>query len=84
MYSKADTHIHTTYSDGLMTPEETVDIVVAQTDLQVIAITDYNTAEVAFVARHHAPQLEVIIGQEVSTGEGDVVGLFLNSTLPSF
>jgi predicted metal-dependent phosphoesterase TrpH len=26
----------------------------------------------------------VIIGQEVSTGEGDVIGLFLTATLPSF
>lgn len=88
MYSKADTHIHTTYSDGLMSPEETVDMIVAQTDLQVIAITDHGTAEGAFVARayalRHAPRLEIIIGQEVSTDEGDVVGLFLKSTLPSF
>jgi len=86
MYSKADTHIHTTYSDGLMTPEETVDIIAAQTDLRVIAITDHDTAEGAFVARayalRHAPHLEVIIGQEISTREGDVVGIFLKSTLP--
>ncbi len=88
MYSKADTHIHTTYSDGLMSPEETVDIVAAQTDLRVIAITDHDTAEGAFVARSYArrraPRLEVIIGQEISTQEGDVVGLFLKSTLPTF
>ena len=87
-YSKADTHIHTTYSDGLMSPEETIDIVAAQTDLKVIAITDHDTAEGAFVARaharRHAPHLEVIIGQEVWTGDGDVVGLFLTSTLPQF
>ena len=39
IYSKADTHIHTTYSDGLMSPEETVEIIATQTDLSVIAIT---------------------------------------------
>ena len=87
-YSKADTHMHTTYSDGLMSPQETIDIIAAQTDLRVIAITDHDTAAGSLVAqayaRHHAPQLEVIIGQEVYTPEGDVVGLFLRSTLPTF
>jgi predicted metal-dependent phosphoesterase TrpH len=88
MYSKADTHIHTSISDGLMSPEDTVEIVATQTDLRVIAITDHDTTEGAYMAqayaRRYAPQLEVIIGQEVTTGEGDVVGLFLRSTLPTF
>lgn len=88
MYSKTDTHMHTTYSDGLMSPEETVEIIAQQTDLRVIAITDHDTAEGAFIAQAHAWRqrlpLEVIIGQEFSTEEGDVVGLFLKSTLPKF
>ncbi len=88
MYSKADTHIHTTYSDGLMSPIEIVDFIATQTDLRVIAITDHDTAEGAFVAqayaRYRAPHLAVIIGQEISTNEGDVVGLFLKSSLPLF
>jgi len=88
MYSKADTHIHSTYSDGLMSPEEIIDHVVNHTDLSVIAITDHETAEGAFIARayagQHTPNLEVIIGQECSTKDGDVVGLFLKSSLPSF
>jgi len=88
MYSQADTHIHTNYSDGLMTPEATVDYIAAHTPLSVIAITDHNTAAGAFVAQAHAqryaPHLEVIIGQEVTTDEGDVVGLFLKATLPTY
>jgi predicted metal-dependent phosphoesterase TrpH len=88
MFSKADTHIHTTASDGMMSPEDTVAYIARQTDLRVIAITDHDTAEGAFVARSYAQRnalpLDVIVGQEVSTGEGDVVGLFLNATLPSY
>lgn len=88
MFSKADTHIHTRFSDGLMSPEETVEIIARQTDVRVIAITDHNTAEGAFVAQAHAQRcglpLEVIIGQEFSTMDGDVVGLFLKSTLPKY
>jgi hypothetical protein len=88
MFSKADTHIHTTYSDGLMTPEETIDYIATHTDLRVIAITDHDTAEGAFVAQAHAQRyashLAVIVGQEVTTGDGDIVGLFLSKTLPPF
>lgn len=88
MYSKADTHMHTTYSDGIMSPEEMIDYIADHTDLSVIAITDHDTAEGAFVAqayaKRHTPQLEVIIGQEVTTRQGDVVGLFVTSTLPAF
>lgn len=88
MYSKADTHMHTTYSDGIMSPEEMIDYIAHHTDLSVVAITDHDTAEGGFVAqayaKRHTPQLEVIVGQEVSTQQGDVVGLFVTSTLPSF
>lgn len=88
MLSKADTHIHTRFSDGLMSPEETVEVIARQTDIRVIAITDHDTAEGAFIAQAHAQRhrlpLEVIIGQEFSTVDGDVVGLFLKSTLPKY
>ncbi len=88
VWHKADLHLHTTYSDGLMTPEETVDIIAQHTSLSVVAITDHHTTEGAFVAREYAQRhslnIEVIIGQEVTTGEGDVIGLYLQSTLPKF
>src|SRR5262245_25503666 len=88
LWSKADLHLHTTYSDGYMTPAETVEIIATQTPLKVIAITDHDTTEGAFLAQEYArqyyPHLEVIIGQEVTTGEGDIIGLYLQSTLPRF
>jgi predicted metal-dependent phosphoesterase TrpH len=88
MYSKADTHIHTTYSDGLMSPEVTAEMIATQTNLRVIAITDHDTTEGAFMAQAYASRqrlpLEVVIGQECSTREGDVVGLFLKSTIAPF
>jgi len=88
IYSKADTHIHTTISDVLMSPEETVEYVATHTDLSVISITDHGSAEGSFIARDYARRnnlnIEVIIGQEVYTGDGDIVGLFLASSLPYF
>jgi predicted metal-dependent phosphoesterase TrpH len=86
--SKADTHLHTTYSDGVATPTEMVDYVASQTDLRVIAITDHDTTDGAFVAQAHARRqgldLDVIVGQEVTTDEGDIIGLFLNASLPQY
>jgi hypothetical protein len=88
LWSRADLHLHTTASDGLMTPEETVEIIASQTRLAVIAITDHDTADGAILAREHALrrhlEIEVIVGQEVSTDEGDVLALFIDSTLPLY
>jgi predicted metal-dependent phosphoesterase TrpH len=88
-WGKADLHLHTNYSkDGYMTPAETIEIIAEYAPVDVIAITDHDTAEGAFLAqdyaRQHHPHLEVIIGQEVSTGDGDILGLYLQSTLPTF
>ncbi len=88
MHSKADIHIHTTYSDGKVTPEEVVDHVVEATELRVIAVTDHDTAEGGLAAQAYARQrrlpLDVIVGQEVTTDEGDIVGLFMQKTLPAY
>lgn len=88
VWSRADLHLHTTASDGLMTPEETVEIIAQQTRLAVIAITDHDTAEGALLARDYARRhkldIQVIVGQEVSTDEGDVLALFIEATLPLF
>jgi predicted metal-dependent phosphoesterase TrpH len=87
-YSRADLHLHTVFSDGLMTPEETVDLIAARTDLRVIAITDHDTVEGAVIAQSYAQKrnlhVDVIVGQEVTTGEGDVLALFVRKTLPTF
>ena len=87
-YSIADTILHTTYSDGVATPSKIVDYINAQTDLRVIAVTDHDTTEGAFAARNYVSRqgidLDVIIGQEVTTDEGDIIGLFLSATLPKY
>ncbi|MEM7330703.1 MAG: anti-sigma factor antagonist [Chloroflexota bacterium] len=89
-YSKADIHIHTTFSDGLNEPEAIVNYVVTQTDLSVIAITDHNTIDGANVAydywRKHRAEfncLEIIKGIEISTDVGHIIGLFLEEDIPA-
>jgi predicted metal-dependent phosphoesterase TrpH len=84
MLGKADLHIHTTYSDGTATVREVLDYVVTKTDLRLIAITDHDAIGGALEARRLAPEfgLEVIVGEEVSTAEGHLLALYIDTFVP--
>lgn len=80
---RADLHMHTNASDGWPTPQELVDYARA-TRLDVIAVTDHDTIDGALRAREHASrrvQLEVVVGEEVSSRNGHIVGLFLEKRI---
>jgi predicted metal-dependent phosphoesterase TrpH len=55
-----------------------------KTALNVIAITDHNTIAGALEAASLAPDyaLEVIVGEEVTSREGHILGLFLRERVP--
>ena len=83
-YSKADTHIHTSYSDGNNSPEDIVEAAAGK--LNVIAVTDHNRIKGAFKAKEYALknsflEVDVIIGEEISTKNGHIVGLFLENKI---
>jgi predicted metal-dependent phosphoesterase TrpH len=82
---KADVHIHTCYSDGRPTIQEVLDYVEDKTDLDVIAISDHNDIAGALEAQELLKQknyrFEVIIGEEVSTTDGHILGLFLKEKI---
>src|SRR5690349_21236491 len=82
--SKADLHIHTTASDGAATVPELLEYVARASDLRVIAITDHDSIAGAKEARQLASQfgLDVIVGEEVSTADGHLLALFIDSFLP--
>ena len=78
--SRADLHMHTNCSDGWPSPSELVAHVIARTDLRVIAVTDHDTLEGALRASERAAKsggIEVVIGEEVSSRDGHILGLFL-------
>lgn len=85
MISRADLHLHTTCSDGHPTPEELVDWVREENKLQVIAVTDHNTIEGGLRARNRAlsTSLEVVIGSEISSKDGHILGLWLERNVPA-
>ena len=76
---RADLHMHTTFSDGWPEPRGLVDHACV-TGLNVIAVTDHDTIEGALRASDHAvahSKLHVVVGEEVSSRDGHIVGLFL-------
>ena len=89
-WSKADIHIHTNLSDGLMTPEAVVEYAATETDLRVIAISDHDTIEGALAGRQYWQHyrrdfghLEIIVASEITSRDGDVLGLFLQHDVPA-
>jgi predicted metal-dependent phosphoesterase TrpH len=85
---RADLHIHTTYSDGLVTPEQLLDAATAL-GLDVIAVTDHDTVEGAWRVRDLAAQrnhpVEVIVGIEVTTAWGvHLLGLFVEKPVKMY
>jgi len=78
---RADLHIHTLASDGIDPIATILDFVESSTDLDVIAITDHERIDAAVAARRMARDLghrvEIVVGEEVSTLGGHLLGLFL-------
>jgi predicted metal-dependent phosphoesterase TrpH len=75
--------MHTTASDGWPTPQELVDHA-RRSGLDLIAVTDHDTIEGALRAADFAAKrsrLHVIIGEEISSRNGHIVGLFLEKRI---
>ena len=71
---KPDLHMHTTASDGVMSPEELVDFA-CQRGVTVMAITDHDTLDGADSLRGKETAIPVITGVELSLS--DMKGLHL-------
>ena len=87
---EVDLHLHTTFSDGRLTPTQLVNLC-AERGLKVICISDHDSNEglpEAFEAAKAHPQLTIIPGIELSTdvegGEIHVLGYFVDYKAPEF
>lgn len=85
--SKADLHIHSHYSDAEMSVKQILDYVQEKTDLDIIAICDHDTMRGAYEAitlmENGSYGFELILGEEITSQEGHIVGLFLQSEIPA-
>ena len=82
-----DLHVHTSASfDSIASPESVVKAAAGR-GLTHLAITDHDRIDGALqareIARKHAPELTIIVGQEIKTRDGDLIGVFLEETIPS-
>ena len=84
----ADFHCHTRHSrDSRLTEDRFIELALER-GLTHVAVTDHNTIEGSEAVRDRAERLgvadrlTVILGQEVSSADGEIIGLFIESTIP--
>lgn len=82
--SRADLHIHTKHSDGTASVRKLMDHVSRDTDLAVIAVTDHNKMAGAYEAKAMEADypFEVVLGEEVESADGHILGLFIEEVIP--
>jgi predicted metal-dependent phosphoesterase TrpH len=78
---RADLHVHTLASDGTSGIADILDFVERRTNLDVVAITDHERVDAALAARTMARdagmRVQVVVGEEITTLGGHLLGLFL-------
>ena len=78
---RVDLHTHTMWSgDSTTTPEEFA-AAVAASGLDVVCITDHNSIAGA-VELQDRVDARVIVGEELRTASGEIIGLFLTERIP--
>jgi len=79
---KADLHTHTYFSpDSLTSPEKYVQACLKRR-VNCVAVTDHNAIGGALAVEKLA-SLRVIIGEEVESSEGEIIGFFLQEEVPA-
>jgi predicted metal-dependent phosphoesterase TrpH len=82
---RADLHVHSTWSDGAQCPDTIVRAATGR--VQVLAITDHDEIQGAREARvfardHRELGVDVVVGEEISTLNGHLLGLYLEERVP--
>jgi predicted metal-dependent phosphoesterase TrpH len=78
---RVDMHSHTMWSgDSTTTPDELVAAVIAS-GIDVLCITDHNAIRGATELAERLP-CRVVIGEELKTHAGEIIGLFLDERIP--
>lgn len=85
---EVDLHLHTTASDGRLTPTELIEMVL-KTTLKVVAVSDHDSTEGVDEAMSAAVDTELIVipaiefGSEIDDSEVHLLGLFINHKSPA-
>ena len=79
---RADCHLHTIASGDAWTTLDQLAERVVEVGLDVVFITDHNVTSAAVTAMERGIGARVIVGEEVRTPSGDIIGLFLTERVP--
>jgi predicted metal-dependent phosphoesterase TrpH len=79
---RVDCHLHTVASGDAVTTLDQLAERVAAHRIDVVCITDHNVTSAALEAARRGIGARVILGEEIRTPDGDVIGLFLAERIP--
>jgi predicted metal-dependent phosphoesterase TrpH len=79
---KLDMHTHSEYSPDSRTPLVAQMKALKAAGIDVVCATDHNTIEGALRLCDIADGVRVIVGEEISTRDGEIIGLFLEKPIP--
>jgi predicted metal-dependent phosphoesterase TrpH len=79
---RVDCHVHTAASGDAVTTIDQLAERVAELQLDVVCITDHNVTSAAVAAAERSVGARVVVGEEIRTRDGDVIGLFLTERIP--
>lgn len=77
----ADLHIHSSYSDGILSPEEIIELAIKK-GIRYISITDHDTISSQYITKEKYEGINIIPGIEFSTEYNDleihILGYFID------
>ena len=79
---RVDMHTHSEYSPDSRTPLAAQARAVKAAGLHFVCATDHNTIGGALRLRELADGFSVIVGEEISSRDGEIIGLFLERAVP--
>ena len=78
---RVELHTHTRFSHDSILPLWLLYRMLSIKKIACVAITDHNEIEGAFRFRNRYPQISVIVGEEIFSSDGEIIGLFLSERI---
>lgn len=79
---RVDMHTHTEFSPDSRTKLAAYAAAAAAAGLDVVCVTDHDTIDGALRLRESLAAVRVVVGEEISSQDGEIIGLFLEQAIP--
>jgi len=79
---RVDCHLHTVASGDANLTLEQLAVRAGDNRLDVVCVTDHNETSAAIAATGRDLGVRIVVGEEIRTPDGDVIGLFLTERIP--